>query len=149
MLNKLALIHGEPVIPDGWACIYGERFDKSEPVLTFSRILENDFYYHIREIRAKWDQARGDLPVIEIFRDLGNRAYQQGNLGVNGTDLHNLTSPAESIAGDPISLKPAVPLNIWFPPSSRLYVKITGHVSGGNLDLVVHGRYYLKPEAVI
>lgn len=144
MLNKLALIQGDPVIPDGWACVYGQRLSKADPQILFTRILENDYYYNLREIRARWDRVAGEAPSIEIFRDLGNRAYQQGNLGVSATDLRNVTTPGE---GSEIILRPAINLDMWFPPGSLLKIIVTGYLSGGNLDLIAHGRYYLDPEA--
>jgi len=160
MIRALDFIQGKVGIPEGFAVAFGKVLDLSQGTAAYwSHELEMDYWLHLREIRAKWLQPSGagvgtSIPAIEIFRDLGNRAYQQGNLGENAIDLRTLTTPGEVVLSGvaptlprmKINVRPCIPLEMWFPPGSILKVKITGFVPNDppTLDLTAIGRYVLR-----
>lgn len=161
MIRALDLVQGKAGIPEGFAVAIGKTLDLSAgTAVYFSYEVEMDYWLHLREIRAKWAQPTGagvgvSIPAIEIFRDLGDRAYQQGNLGVNAIDLRTLTSPGEFLASGvsvntpymKINVRPAVPLEMWFPPGSIMKIKVTGFTPNdpATMDIAAIGRYVLRP----
>lgn len=151
MIRTLDLIQGKAGIPEGFAVALGKILTLSGSAAYWSYTLEQSYWFHLREIRAKWSQPTGagvgiSIPSIEIFRDLSERAYQQGNLGVNAIDLRTLTTPGEIVAGK-VKIRPSVPLEMWFPPGSIMKIVISGYTAAdpATIDLTAIGRYILRP----
>ncbi len=147
MFPTLDLCLGRIGIPEGFTAALGGRYTFSAGLVFANIPLERNYFFLLREIRALWTQPTHDShPRLEVFREMGDRAYQAGSLGLNAIDLQNLTSPgARPLAS--CKLKRAVPLSFLFPPGSILQMKVSGIVSSDptTIDLVAIGRYVLKP----
>lgn len=150
MFPTLDLCLGRIGIPEGFAAAVGGRYTPSAGNVFANIPLERDYYFLLREIRAHWDQpTHASYPRLEVFREMGDRAYQAGTLGQNAIDLQNLATPGARPAAS-TKLRRVVPLNFLFPPGSILQMKVSGIVSNdpASIDLVAIGRYVLKPEGM-
>jgi len=147
MFPTLDLLLGRVGIPEGFTSALGGRYTFSAGNVFANIALDRGYYFLLRELRAHWVQpTHASYPRLEIFRDLGDRAYQAGTLGQHAIDLTNLSSPgAQALAT--CKLKRVVPLNFLFPPGSILQIKISGIVSADptTIDLAAIGRYVKKP----
>jgi len=147
-LDIMALMQDEPAIPEGFAVILSKRITLLGSASYFLKTLEQDFYFEFKELRANWIAPAGaSRPAIEIMRSVGERAYQQGNLGDNAVELGLYATPGEHAAGT-VNLKAAIPMNKIYTPGEVLTMKVSGYLAADAivLDLTAIGRYVLKPE---
>lgn len=155
MIKTLDLLQGKIGIPEGFAVAIGKTLSLLGTAAYFSFELEQSYWFCLKEIRAKWILPTGagvgiSIPKISIFRDHGDRAYQQGGISGSAIDLQNLTTPGEVATVNQIRVRPAVPMNLLFPPGSILKTRIDGYTASdpAALDLIYLGRYIHQPGGI-
>ena len=155
-INLFALLAGERVWPEGFTVAIGKRLTLSAPGQVWQYRTDPHFFFNLEYIRATWGTSTVKNPIsdprVELYRDLGARAYQDEP---NPLILTASPGASDELLGFPqnVKLNASTKLNLWYDPSSVIYAKISGYAPTvgdedfQTLDLCYFGRYYNRSEA--
>lgn len=159
MVSALGLFLGREQFPEGFPGILGGDLTLAGPATYWSKKVDPEYYFLAESFALQYPQSDSgtpSVPAIEIFRAVGERAYQSGRRGVSRIDLRNLASPGDCPKTDAgptgeaqtgTRLKAAIPKPILFYPGTMIMLCFSGYnVLPNRLSFALYGRYIYDAE---
>lgn len=132
-------------VPEGFTAAFGKTVSLTGPVGFFSWNIDPNYNFFMERILARWpnQSASNQFPMIQLFRDAGQRAYFSPP-----SDIRTLANPGEAQTVARGLRYHGEPQGILFEAGAIIQGQISGYTADdpASIHLVIHGRMIRKQE---